>query len=114
MDKTKPTGKKIDIPGHDFAEERKRLRMRDAYIKSEKEADRKGLQEIQDRKQLAEELKVPLEKRLKNPDEYSPEARLEKGRLFQKGGAVKMVKGGSASSRADGIAQRGKTNCKVM
>lgn len=27
---------------------------------------------------------------------------------------VKFAKGGSVSSRADGIAQRGKTNCKVM
>jgi len=25
----------------------------------------------------------------------------------------KMAKGGSVSSRADGIAQRGKTNCKI-
>ena len=29
------------------------------------------------------------------------------------GKMVKMAKGGSVSSRADGIAQRGKTNCKV-
>jgi hypothetical protein len=27
----------------------------------------------------------------------------------KKGGAIKMAKGGSASSRGDGIAQRGKT-----
>lgn len=30
-----------------------------------------------------------------------------------KGAMVKMAKGGSVSSRADGVAQRGKTNCKV-
>ena len=30
-----------------------------------------------------------------------------------KGTMVKMAKGGSVSSRADGVAQRGKTNCKV-
>ena len=30
-----------------------------------------------------------------------------------KGKIVKMAKGGAVSSRADGVAQRGKTNCKV-
>jgi hypothetical protein len=29
------------------------------------------------------------------------------------GGMAKMASGGSASSRADGIASRGKTNCKM-
>ena len=32
----------------------------------------------------------------------------------RKGGAVKMAKGGSASSRADGCAQRGKTRGKFI
>ena len=32
----------------------------------------------------------------------------------RKGGAVKMAKGGSASSRADGCAQRGKTRGKMI
>ena len=32
----------------------------------------------------------------------------------KKGGCVKMAKGGSASKRADGIAQRGKTRGKVL
>ena len=31
-----------------------------------------------------------------------------------KGKMVKMAKGGSVSKRADGIASKGKTNCKVM
>ena len=31
----------------------------------------------------------------------------------KKGGMAKMASGGSASSRADGIATRGKTNCKM-
>ena len=31
-----------------------------------------------------------------------------------KGKMVKMAKGGSVSKRADGIASRGKTSCKVM
>jgi hypothetical protein len=95
--------------GRQVVEENNAKKMAKEFLKSEKEADRKGLQEIQDRKNLTEELKVPLEKRLANPDEYSPEARLEKGRLFKKGGAAKMAKGGSASSRADGCAVRGKT-----
>jgi hypothetical protein len=31
-----------------------------------------------------------------------------------KGTMVKMAAGGSVSKRADGIAKKGKTNCKVM
>jgi hypothetical protein len=31
-----------------------------------------------------------------------------------KGETVKMAGGGSVSKRADGVAQRGKTNCKVV
>jgi len=31
-----------------------------------------------------------------------------------KGKMVKMAKGGSVSSRADGVAQSGKTNCKMV
>jgi len=31
-----------------------------------------------------------------------------------KGATVKMAGGGSVSKRADGVAQRGKTNCKVV
>jgi hypothetical protein len=33
---------------------------------------------------------------------------------FKKGGSVKMAKGGSASSRADGCAQRGKTKGRMV
>jgi len=35
-------------------------------------------------------------------------------RPYKKGGCVKMAKGGSASSRADGCAQRGKTRGKMV
>lgn len=90
-------------------DEKKRLAMGKAFLKAEKEADRKALQEMQDRKNLAEELKVPLEKRLANPDDYSPEATGNKGHLFKKGGKVS-----SASSRADGCAKRGKTRGKMI
>jgi hypothetical protein len=31
-----------------------------------------------------------------------------------KGAMIKMASGGSVSKRADGVAQRGKTNCKVV
>jgi len=31
-----------------------------------------------------------------------------------KGAIIKMASGGSVSKRADGVAQRGKTNCKVV
>jgi hypothetical protein len=36
------------------------------------------------------------------------------GNMFAKGGYVKMASGGSVSSRADGIAQRGKTKGKMV
>ena len=36
------------------------------------------------------------------------------GDVFKKGGCVKMAKGGSASSRGDGCAQRGKTRGKML
>ena len=36
------------------------------------------------------------------------------GRPMRKGGTTKMAKGGSASSRGDGIAQRGKTRGKMV
>jgi len=39
---------------------------------------------------------------------------LNKRAYLKKGGTVKMAKGGSASSRADGIAQRGKTRGRMV
>ena len=42
-------------------------------------------------------------------EKNAPTTKTEMGKPFKKGGSVS-----SASSRADGIAQRGKTNCKVM
>ena len=38
----------------------------------------------------------------------------EATKTYKKGGCVKMSKGGSASSRADGCAQRGKTRGKMV
>ncbi len=39
---------------------------------------------------------------------------ISRGLLKAKGGTVKMAKGGTASSRADGIAQRGKTRGRMV
>jgi hypothetical protein len=54
-----------------------------------------------------------------NPDEFGGSeadmsAAHDEGTRFKKGGCVKMAKGGTASSRADGCAQRGKTKGKVV
>ena len=43
-----------------------------------------------------------------------PDGKPIKPRPFKKGGCTKMAKGGSASSRADGCAQRGKTRGKMV
>ena len=45
-------------------------------------------------------------------EEQAPTTKTEMGK--KKGGCVKMAKGGSASSRADGCAQRGKTRGKMV
>ncbi len=42
------------------------------------------------------------------------EKRRAAGQDYKKGGCVKMAKGGSVSSRADGCAQRGKTRGKII
>jgi hypothetical protein len=42
------------------------------------------------------------------------EKRRAAGEDYKKGGMLKMAKGGSASSRADGCAQRGKTRGKMV
>ena len=95
---------------YDYADEKKRLKMLKDYQIANLDATRQDLQRDIDEKNLKKELKIPLEKRLENPDEYSPEAKLEKGRLFKKGGSVKS----SASSRADGCVVRGKTNGRMV
>jgi len=50
--------------------------------------------------------------------ETKPDNELEEAHFdsigYKKGGCVKMAKGGTASSRADGCAQRGKTKGKVV
>ena len=45
-------------------------------------------------------------------EEQAPTTKTTMGK--KKGGCVKMAKGGSASARADGIAQRGKTRGKIV
>ena len=47
----------------------------------------------------------------KNPD--SSQAKVNKALGMKSGGKVKMASGGSASKRADGIAQKGKTRGKM-
>lgn len=42
------------------------------------------------------------------------EKRRAAGEDYKKGGCIKMAKGGSASSRGDGIAQRGKTKGRIV
>jgi hypothetical protein len=53
------------------------------------------------------------EMEMTTPDSDLMEAHDEATR-FKKGGCVKMAKGGSASSRGDGCAQRGKTKGRVV
>lgn len=47
-------------------------------------------------------------------EDMAPTTRTTMGQGMKKGGCVKMAKGGSASKRADGIAQRGKTRGKIV
>jgi hypothetical protein len=94
---------------YDYAEEKKRLNMGKAFLKSEKEADRYDLQKSIDEKRLAEELKVSPKERKAKPENYSKEA-TENLDLFKKGGAVKS----SASRRADGCATKGKTKGRMI
>ena len=47
-------------------------------------------------------------------EDMAPTTRTTMGQVMKKGGCVKMAKGGSASKRADGIAQRGKTRGKIV
>lgn len=63
------------------------------------------------------DLSMPMNKRTNNPmaKDYSA-GRVNPNTLlpYKKGGEVKKyAEGGSVSRRADGIAQRGKTNCKM-
>ena len=60
----------------------------------------------------SEEAKNPTPKASK-PDDTNEDA-LSSGSAMKRGGSVKkMASGGMTSSRADGIAQRGKTRCKI-
>lgn len=95
--------------GQKFAEEQKSL---DKTRNWDRRTKNDRLQAEQDRKYIDES----LEKLGKSTDEYFE--RHDEQQAFKKGGAVKMKKGGavksSASSRADGCAQRGKTRGKMI
>jgi hypothetical protein len=95
--------------GQKFAEEQANLDKQRKYIRSKINSD---AQYKQDRKYIDES----LEKLGKSNDEYFE--RHDEQQAFKKGGVVKMKKGGavksSASSRADGCAQRGKTRGKFI
>lgn len=109
----------------DMAESRA---IRDAMAKSESESGRAKVRE-QDARMSApvDETKLPLSERIKlsrermgrgsgPSDTRSVNDRLKAAFGFKKGGAVKMASGGSVSSasrRADGIAQKGKTRGKM-
>jgi hypothetical protein len=65
---------------------------------------------------------MPMPKRRATPSKMAPEGSMMKreGRgmakadMQKKATPKKYAQGGSVSKRADGIAQRGKTSCKVM
>ena len=70
---------------------------------------RPSKQEIEDMRMAPK-----LEKAYNDVDKTEPAPKSAgAGRGFVNPPMKKMSKGGSASSRADGIAQRGKTNCKM-
>jgi hypothetical protein len=70
---------------------------------------RPSKQEIEDMRMAPK-----LEKAYNDVDKTEPAPKSAgAGRGFVNPPMKKMAKGGSASSRADGIAQRGKTNCKM-
>ena len=69
-------------------------------------------------KRKAEEIPSDIADQLqtdKNNRAYKAyEKRRAAGEDYKKGGCVKMAKGGSASRRADGCAQRGKTKGRIV
>jgi hypothetical protein len=60
------------------------------------------------------ELSTGERESLENAKDAKLRAKESAGMKKAKGGTVKMAKGGSASSRADGIAQRGKTKGRLV
>jgi hypothetical protein len=73
-------------------------------------------QDIEDAKSRAKEDKATSTKKGMGEGKFDPVKKLKDlfGTKKAKGGTVKMAKGGSASSRADGIAQRGKTKGRLV
>ena len=63
-----------------------------------------------DSKQAAMNAAKEAKETAKNEADYNSSLTTENKRM---GGMTKMASGGSASSRADGIAVKGKTNCKI-
>jgi hypothetical protein len=92
-----------------------RVRMKDGGMTEQER------QEIEDAKNRKKEETAPTTKSTMGDDRidmgtlkkgYNKLKDLIKGKA--KGGTVKMAKGGTASSRADGIAQRGKTRGRMV
>lgn len=84
------------------------------YVKSMSEARAKDPEKYDKKKEMYD---AAVKKEAEDKD-YSPMDAIKKmGKSvlgLKKGGCVKMAKGGSASARADGCAQRGKTRGKVL
>lgn len=84
------------------------------YIKQLSERRKENPKEFEQEKQNYDMAK----KQDAEDKDYSPIETLKnvakKAMGMKKGGCVKMAKGGSASSRADGCAQRGKTRGKFV
>lgn len=91
--------------GQKFAEEQASLDKQRKFIRSQINSD---AQYKQDRKYKDESINA-LDRSI---DEVLE--RTDDKQAFKKGGAVKMAKGSSASSRADGCAVRGKTKGRMI
>jgi hypothetical protein len=61
-----------------------------------------------------ESMQNALDAAMRRKEEMAPTTATTMGEPMKKGGCVKMAKGGSASKRADGCAQRGKTRGKMV
>ena len=61
-----------------------------------------------------ESMQAAVDAAMARKEAMAPTTASMMGEGMKKGGCVKMAKGGSASKRADGIAQRGKTRGRVL
>jgi hypothetical protein len=94
--------------GQKFAEEQASLDKQRKFIRSQINSDAQYKQDRKYKDESNKALDRSVDEVLERTDDQQ---------AFKKGGAVKMAKGGSvkssASKRADGIAQRGKTRGKM-